>query len=80
MERDVTVPERGRCVAFVESHYTPYIISEMVNEGICLTHAFINITSTFGVGEVKNPVSEVERVGPPRRGLGSTGSLRKKHP
>lgn len=80
MERDVTVPERGRCVAFVESHYTPYIISEMVNEGICLTHAFINITSTLGVGEVKNPVSEVERVGPPRRGLGSTGSLRKKHP
>lgn len=79
MEKGVTVPERERCVSFVESHYTPYIISEMVNEGIYLTHALINITGTFGVREIRSPEPEVERVRPPRRGFGSTDSLRKKH-
>lgn len=79
MEKDVTIPERERCVSFVESHYTPYIISEMVNEGIYLTHALINITGTFGVREIRSPEPEVERVRPPRRGFGSTDSLRKKH-
>ena len=38
MEDGVIVPEKERCVSFVESHYTPYVISEMVNEGIDLTH------------------------------------------
>lgn len=79
MEKDVTIPERERCVSFVESHYTPYIISKMVNEGIYLTHALINITGTFGVRETKSPELEVEKVRPPRRVIGSTDSLRKKH-
>lgn len=80
MDKSITVPEKGRCVSFVESHYTPYIISEMVNEGIYLTHALINITSTFGIREVKTPVAEVERPRPPRKVFGSTDSIRKKHP
>ena len=80
MEKGVIVPERERCVSFVESHYTPYIISKMINEGIYLTHTLINITSSFGVREIKTPAAEVERVRPPRRGFGSTDSLRKKHP
>lgn len=79
MEEGVTVPERERCVSFVESHYTPYIISEMINEGIYLTHALINMTGTFDVREIKSPEPEVERVRPPRRRFGSTDSLRKKH-
>lgn len=79
MEKDVTIPERERCVSFVESHYTPYIISEMVNEGIYLTHALTNIIGTFAVRETKSPKSEVEKARPPRRVIGSTDSLRKKH-
>lgn len=79
MEKGVTVPEKERCVSFVESHYTPYIISEMINEGIYLTHALISLTDTFGMREIKSPTPEVERVRPPRRGFGSTDSLRKKH-
>ena len=79
MEKDVTIPERERCVSFVESHYTPYIISEMVNEGIYLTHALTNIIGTFAVRETKSPKSEVEKVRLPRRVIGSTDSLRKKH-
>ena len=79
MEDDVIVPEKERCESFVESHYTPYIISEMVNEGIYLTHALINMTGTFDVREIKSPEPEVERVRPPRRRFGSTDSLRKKH-
>ena len=79
MEEGVTVPERERCVSFVESHYTPYIISEMINEGIYLTHALINMTGTFDVREIKSPEPEVERVRTPRRRFGSTDSLRKKH-
>ena len=79
MEKDVTIPERERCVSFVESHYTPYIISEMVNEGIYLTHALTNIIGTFAVRETKSLKSEVEKVRPPRRVIGSTDSLRKKH-
>lgn len=79
MEKDVIIPERERCVSFVESHYTPYIISKMVNKGIYLTHALINITGTFSVRETKSPESKVEKVRPPRRVIGSTDSLRKKH-
>lgn len=79
MEHGVVVPEKERCISYVESHYTPYIISEMINEGIYLTHALINIAGTFGVREAKSPAPEVERTIPLRRGLGSTDSLRKKH-
>ena len=79
MEKGVTVPEMERCVSFVGSHYTPYLISEMINEGIYLTHALANITNTFVVREINSPAQEAERVRPPRRGFGSTDSLRKKH-
>lgn len=78
MEDAVIVPERERCIAFVESHYTPYIISELITEGIHLTHALINLTNSFGVREVRMPEPETERVRPPRR-VGSTDSIRKKH-
>lgn len=78
MENGVIVPERERCVSFVESHYTPYVISEMVNEGIDLTHILVNLTQSFGVREVRMPEPEVERVRPPRRVV-STDSIRKKH-
>ena len=66
-------------MAFVESHYTPYVISEMINEGIALTHILIDITKTFGVREVVMPEPEVERVRPQRRIVGNTDSIRKKH-
>lgn len=78
VEDGVEIPERERCSAFVESHYTPYVISEMVNEGIDLTHMLINITRSFGVREIRMPEPEVERVRSPRR-TGSTDSIRKKH-
>lgn len=78
MEDGVIVPEKERCVSFMESHYTPYVISEMINEGIDLTHILINLTKSFGVREVRTPELEVERVRPQRR-IGSTDSIRKKH-
>lgn len=79
IETGVVIPEQERCVAFVESHYTPYVISEMINEGIALTHILIDITKTFGVREVVIPEPEVERVRPQRRIVGNTDSIRKKH-
>lgn len=78
MEDSIIVPERERCVSFVESHYTPYIISEMVNEGIGLTHILVNLTKSFGIRVVGMPEPKVERVRPSRR-IGSTDSIRKKH-
>lgn len=78
MEDGVMVPEKERCISFVESHYTPYVISEMINEGIDLTHILINLTKSFGVREERMPALEVERVRPQRR-IGSTDSIRKKH-
>lgn len=79
LEDGVIVPERERCVSFVESYYTSYVISEMINEGIRLTHILISLTKTFGIREVRVPEPEVERVRPPRRGISSTDSIRKKH-
>lgn len=78
MENGVIVPEKERCVSYVESHYTPYVISEMVNEGIYLTHILLNLTKSFGVREVVMQEQEVERVRPQRR-ISSTDSIRKKH-
>lgn len=77
-EDSVIVPERERCVSFVESHYTPYVISKMINEGIHLTHILINLTKSFGVREVRMHEPEIERARPPRR-IASTDSIRKKH-
>ena len=54
------------------------VISEMINEGIDLTHILVNLTKSFGIREVRMPEPEVERVRPPRR-IGSTDSIRKKH-
>ncbi len=83
LEDGVIVPEKERCVAFVESHYTPYVISAMINDGIHLTHTLVDITKSFGEREVVIPerVAEpiVERIRPPRRIVGSTDSIRKKH-
>ena len=67
MEDGVIVPERERCVSFVESHYTPYVISEMVNEGIDLTHILVNLTKSFSIREVRIPEPEVKKVIRPRR-------------
>jgi hypothetical protein len=67
MEDGVIVPEKKRCVSFVESHYTPYVISEMVNEGIDLTHILVNLTKSFGIREVRIPEPEVKKVIRPRR-------------
>ncbi len=78
MEEDIVIPERERCVTFVDSHYTPYVIHEMVNEGIELTHALISTVKTFRKREVRLQEPEVERVRPVRR-TGSTDSIRKKH-
>ena len=78
LEDEVVIPERERCISFVESYYTPYVISEMINEGIELTHALINLTKTFRSQEVRIAEPEVERVRPSRR-IGSTDSIRKKH-
>lgn len=78
MEEGVVIPECERCVTFVESHYTPYVIHDMVNEGIELTHALISMVTTFRKREVRLQEPEVERVRPARR-IGSTDSIRKKH-
>ena len=78
MDEDILIPERERCVSFVDSHYTPYVIHEMVNDGIELTHALISIVKSFRKREVRVPESEVERARPVRR-TGSTDSIRKKH-
>lgn len=79
LETGVVVPEQERCMAFVESHYTPYVISEMINEGIDLTRILIDMTKSFGVRETAMPQPEIERVRPPRRVAGNTDSIRKKH-
>ncbi len=73
----VVVPERERCVSFVESHYTPYVISKMINEGIYLTHILCDVTKSFGARVVRQP-EEIEKVRPIRRSV-STDSIRKKH-
>ncbi len=78
MGNGIIVPERERLVSFVESHYTPYIISEMANEGIYLTHILVNLTQSFGIREARIPEPEAERVRPARR-IGYTDSIRKKH-
>ena len=78
MEENIVIPERERCVTFVDSHYTPYVIHEMVNEGIELTHALISTVKTFRKREERLQEPEVERARPVRR-TGSTDSIRKKH-
>lgn len=78
MDEDILIPERERCVSFVDSHYTPYVIHEMVNDGIELTHALIPIVKSFRKREVRVQEPEVERARPVRR-TGSTDSIRKKH-
>ena len=78
MDEDIVIPERERCVSFVDSHYTPYVIHEMVNDGIELTHALISIVKSFRKREVRVQEPEVERARPVRR-TGSTDSIRKKH-
>lgn len=78
MEEDVVIPERERCVTFVDSHYTPYIIHEMINEGIELTHALISMVKMFKKREIRLHEPEVERARPVRR-TGSTDSIRKRH-
>lgn len=76
-EGNISIPEKNRCISFVESHYTPYVISEMINEGIDLTHVLVDITKSFGNKPIEAERQE-ERVRPPRR-TGSTDSIRKKH-
>lgn len=78
MEEDVVIPQRERCVTFVDSHYTPYVIYEMINEGIELTQALTSMVKMFRKREVRIQEPEVERVRPVRR-TGSTDSIRKKH-
>ncbi|WP_106830231.1 hypothetical protein [Parabacteroides pacaensis] len=78
MEEGVVVPEKERCVSFVESHYTPYVISEMINEGIHLTHLLINLPQTFSIKMVRTSEPEAVAVKPQRR-ISSTDSIRKKH-
>lgn len=78
VEDGVVIPNKDRCVSFVESHYTPYVISEMINEGIHLTQALTDIVKSFSVREVKIPDVEIEMVRPQRR-INSTDSIRKKH-
>ena len=78
MDEDILIPERERCVSLVDSHYTPYVIHEMVNEGIDLTHALISTVKSFRKREVRIQEPEVERARPVRR-TGSTDSIRKKH-
>lgn len=79
LENGVIVPEKERCVSFVESHYTPYVIAEMINEGLRLTHMLIGLPDSFGFREVRTPDPEVERIRPAKRIIGSTDSIRKKH-
>ena len=82
MEPRIVLPERERCVAFVESHYTHYRIAQMINEGIQLTHILIRIVDSFCIKqEVVQHAHEVvvERVRPVHRPISSTDSIRKKH-
>lgn len=81
MEKDITIPETEKCMAFVESHYTPYVISEMIHEGIRLTHLLISLPQLFRqkTAVVAEARLEPEVVRPPRRIMGSTDSIRKKH-
>lgn len=47
MEEGIKVPQAEDCKEYVESHYTPYSTAFMVNEGIRLTHALIDLPSSF---------------------------------
>ena len=80
VETSVVVPECENCIAYVESHYTPYVLSEMIHEGIRLTHVLVRMTQSFGIVEIKVPevANIIPPARPPRRGIGSTDSIRKK--
>ena len=47
LEYGVEIPECEDCKSYVESHYTPYTTTFMVNEGIRLTHALIGLRQSF---------------------------------
>ncbi len=74
----ITIPQKERCIAFVESHYTPYIISELINEGIALTHILTTLPQYFEERVTRTPEPEITPARPQRR-IGSTDSIRKKH-
>ena len=47
LESGIVIPEHESCKLYVESHYTPYTTSFMVEEGIRLTHALIALPQSF---------------------------------
>ncbi len=75
----VVIPEPQQCVAFIESHYTPYVLGEMIEEGIRLTHLLIGMTKSFSVRTVSTPMPDPLPVPnrPVRRPM-DTSSMRKK--
>ena len=81
MEDDVNVPEAESCKEYVESHYTPYTIAPMINEGIRLTHALIDLPLSFTT--IADPPSAPavrypERPAPPRPKSGEGSRERQK--
>ena len=73
---NVILPEKERCQSFVASHYTPYTISQMLEDGLHLIHVIVGVVDSFRGREFKMPVQEVAR---PARRVCSTDSIRKKH-
>lgn len=71
LESGVYVPESEKCKAYVESHYTPYTTSNMVNEGIMLTHSLINLPQSFHNNVKAEPYTEHPAPRRPLRGEGS---------
>lgn len=74
----IDVPQSGRCLAFIESHYTPYIIAHLVNEGIDLTRMLIGLSQFFEKKVVEATIPETTQSRTQRR-IVSTDSIRKKH-
>lgn len=63
-------------MAFIESHYTPYIIAHLVNEGIDLTRMLIGLSQFFEKKVVEATIPETTQSRTQRR-IVSTDSIRK---
>lgn len=78
MEDDIEVPLAKECKEFVESHYTPYSTAYLVSEGIRLTHALIELPSSFETVVPQIPPTPATEAPAPRhivRGEGSRGRI-----
>lgn len=74
-DTSVIVPEKERCTSFIESYYTPYKISPMINEGLYLIRALASLSDSF----IPGPEPMTPDLPRQLRRAAATDSIRKKH-